>query len=299
MMNRKPGRSPAEEALEDLKVPMRRKFQTKRLKRTRTKGIERRKKRMRKILVTIINPTVRTNQDQVTEIETTDGEQKKHQLKRNQLKAGKVSIRKFYSIFDKNDISLQIVLVNNDLIYQFLSERQRERDEREKERFRKREEERQRKWQLQKEERQRQKEASEAAKAQSESGAQNSDKIAEDTSIEAQTADNSKDKDRLESTKAKDLNIDSSHGGSSRSKRYSDRRKEERTRKPVESGETVDQLSKELSKTLHVDEAQTEERREDSKKDSRDNFDAEKRKNRVSKCFFNSFTFTHALLVIS
>ena len=78
MMNRKPGRSPLEEALEDLKVPMRRKFQTKRLKKTRTKGIERRKKRMRKILVTIINPTVRTNQDQVTEIETTDGEQKKH-----------------------------------------------------------------------------------------------------------------------------------------------------------------------------------------------------------------------------
>ena len=178
--------------------------------------------------------------------------------------------------------SLQIVLVNNDLIYQFLSERQRERDEREKERFRKREEERQRKWQLQKEERQRQKEASEAAKAQSESGAQNSDKIAEDTSIEAQTSDNLKDKDRLESAMGKDSNIESSQSGSARSKRYSDRRKEDRTRKPAESGESVDQLSKEMSKTLHVDDGQTEERREDVKKNSRDNFDAEKRKNRVS-----------------
>ena len=93
--------------------------------------------------------------------------------------------------------------------------------------------------------------------------------------------------ENVDSTNNRNSNNDLSQSGSAKSKRYSDRRRDDKVRKPfsdtssgvqtdTRNSSTLDPLSKDLSKD------QNEELQGDSKKDSRDNLDAEKRKNRVN-----------------
>ena len=79
------------------------------------------------------------------------------------------------------------------------------------------------------------------------------------------------------------MNTETSQSSSSRSKRYSDRRRDERSRKPAESLESVDQLGKDMSDNLHIDKDHNEEQYRDNRKESKDNSDIDKRKNRVRK----------------
>ena len=122
---------------------------------------------------------------------------------------------------------------------------------------------------------------------QSDSGTQNSDKVIDDTIIHPQASEPTNSMENVDLTNNRNSNNDLSQSGSAKSKRYSDRRKDDKVRKPfsdassdvqtdTRNSSTLDPLSKDLLKD------QNEELQGDSKKESRDNLDAEKRKNRVS-----------------
>ena len=83
------------------------------------------------------------------------------------------------------------------------------------------------------------------------------------------------------------MNTETSQSSSSKSKRYSDRRRDDRPRKPAESLESVDQLSKDMSDNLHIDKDHNEEQYRDNRKEGKDNSDIDKRKNRVRKTFLD------------
>ena len=115
----------------------------------------------------------------------------------------------------------------------------------------------------------------------------NSDKVIDDTIIHPPASEPTNAMDSVDSTNNRNSNNDLSQSGSAKSKRYSDRRKDDKVRKPfsdassdvqtdTRNSSTWDPLSKDLSNI------QNEELQGDSKKESRDNLDAEKRKNRVS-----------------
>ena len=88
----------------------------------------------------------------------------------------------------------------------------------------------------------------------------------------------------------KTSNPESSQSASSKSKRYSDRRRDDRSRKPADSVESVEELGKAMSENLHLDKDNKEEQHGDSRKDGRDNIDVDKRKNRVSQKSFPNDT---------
>lgn len=86
------------------------------------------------------------------------------------------------------------------------------------------------------------------------------------------------------------MNPESSQSASSKSKRYSDRRRDDRSRKPADIVESVEELGKAMSENLHLDKGNKEEQHGDSRKDGRDNIDVDKRKNRVSQKLFPNDT---------